>query len=281
MKTYFTKYFFFQMAVLIMYAVSSCENNKITSKYTYYPSGKIETKKVFYVPDDTSTYTLYVYYPSGKLRAIVPYKHSKRNGTRVLYYENGNIESIAHFKNDKFWGVVHEYYDDGSDKKKMLIINDYNLLYSSYYYNKENMKKEVWIYPFYDEKGRFHEEIIGGMLYDSNGNIIDSLSKYYKIIPDKDTIYKNEKFCFTIKLYGAPDSTSMLYIYIGHFKNNHLLIDTNHIFKSMEDDYVYHTCIPPEDTGYNVLLGRMRFYHSNLHDTIDMIIFKEYYVKSN
>ena len=218
----------FSLIIVIIVMINCNKKNNPIIKYTYYKSGRIETKKVYYIPGDTATYTEYVYLPTGELRAIIPYKNSKRNGLRTLYYKNGKIEKTAYFKDDKFWGVVTEYNDNGSLHKRILVINDNEICFSEYiYHHKLNLIKELRWVPS-KKNNKIVNYLISRVVFDSAGTVVDSMSaglyyinnrhikgSYYVIQTEKDTLERDEKYCFTVKIINPHQLAGEFTMYLG------------------------------------------------------------------
>jgi antitoxin component YwqK of YwqJK toxin-antitoxin module len=123
------------LIISLMFFSSSCSDNNIKEKISYYKNGDI--------------------------REILYNKTDKMHGLKTQFYPNGNLNTISYFKNVKST-IFIGFYESGQILMKGNIENDlYEGLWVYYYgtgklMNKGNFKKgiRVGIWHHYSKEGK-------------------------------------------------------------------------------------------------------------------------------
>lgn len=227
--------------IILIAFLTSC--NSIVEDVEYYSNTDIiKSKKIYNSIEDKKlgNYVYFEYDSIGLKKTVLNYKKNKLNGNAYFYYPNGNIKSSTRYLNDKEFGVIKVYTEKGNLNKELLCINDRDVIIKVFMKYSEIKSFGFRIFPlFNDTINEYDYE--GRIIYDTNMNIIDSVTFYYDI-------QKKEKFgddhILKVKLLGEAfrNFSTNINLFLGELDLNdfsngkYSLRDTIGIVKSNKNE---------------------------------------------
>jgi len=191
-----------------------------------------------------------------------------KNGLVKTRNDSGEIVAFEDFTNDTLDGIslifdndygTEFYFDKGiyNHFSKYTKTEDYKLVIKRFY-------KVDW------DKNKANA--LGVLIYNSNQEIVDSLSSYYNITTKSDTILQNQNIDINVSIYKESfmdNVEAKLYI------DNFIIVDT------ITNSKILKFKVTPRYIGKNKIRGRIIYYGILEGDSVskELPFFKDFYVK--
>ncbi|NOY48527.1 MAG: hypothetical protein GXO84_10125 [Chlorobi bacterium] len=267
------------IATIISFTLINCQTKKY-EKYDYYESGEVKEKFLFDNKSDYESnlnYTGYLYYKNGQIKDITRVKNGERVGTYVQFYENGNKKRYIHYKQGKKYGFDRFYSPDNELVMENVYINDVHMCKMKSFSNKDKTSN----FYYYVEPDSLIEN--GVITYDTNNNLLPNESFYFNIFGD-DTIYTNENYNFSCKVYTLGAMNIIDSLIIGEFNEKYEFINFNDTVKIKPKSDSVSLSIKPNYLRENLIMGKI-YISSYLSPnekkyTREFIFYKDFFVKT-
>jgi len=210
------------------------------------------------------------YHNNGELSEIKEYNNEgKLDGRIQKYNNNGEIELEYYCKNDILNGYYREY-KNGCLEKETIYFKGQQQIFKKYFYNESGELKKVKAYELY--KNKYYP--FGDIIYSNKQIINDTLSSYFYIINDIDTINSGEKYSFLIKVYPLYENVALI---MGKFDEKFDLSTVNVMDTLFADkNNIIHLSFSSTINGYNDLMGLIYESDSLFNQTDNERIMKLY-----
>ena len=228
--------------IIAIFVFYSCKNE--LKETEYYPNNNVvKAEKLYNSIEDKrqGNYACFSYDSIGLKKSLQNYYNNQLNGKMIFYDTNGNIERITIFRNGEKSGVTRLFTEDGYLNKEILYINGKDVILKHFVMYSAPKSYGFRIYPlFYDTIKEYDYE--GRIIYDTNMNVIDSVTFYYDVQKINDPSFEDAKL--KVKLLGTAYNEYKTNINLilgelnieGFSNNRYSLIDTIGIIKSDKNE---------------------------------------------
>ncbi len=212
-----------------------------------------ENKKEY---DLDKNYKFYSFYSDWKLMVKTTFCNGVIDGNHYYYDSTKRIITRERYKNDLRHGISRTYNEEGQLMTEILYIDDFIVNWTAITTFKSDKIKEYRVLAV--DTSNNGEDV--GYYYVNNKNeIIDSLSQYYILKSDTDTIKYGDEYKIDIQLLiKRGDTTYNNKVLIGEINKYSEFIDSTSVVK-LEFDNMNKVSYSTKDykEGYNLILGKI------------------------
>ncbi|NPD44853.1 hypothetical protein [Lentimicrobium sp. S6] len=169
--------------IIIIIVFNACNNEgDILKKVEYYSESKVIRSERFFnsfEDDSLGNVTIVEYDRVGNKKAKYELKNFLVNGRAFTFYPNGNIKRTSNFKKGIEFGVRKDFTEKGDINNEILSVKGIEILFKDYKEYSNPKLIECKIYPVRNDTAFDYE---GRIIYDTNMNVIDSLTFYYDVL---------------------------------------------------------------------------------------------------
>ena len=229
--------------IIAIFFLNNCDTgHHQLREVVYYPDSKIiSSEKLFNSDEDKmlGNFTTIDYDSLGIKKSTYRTKNNLLDGASYMFYSNGNIKNIVNFRNGEVTGVRKKFTKEGHLIVEMLSIDGRDILWKNFIEYSEIKSYGYKIFPIWNDTVYDYE---GRIIYDTNMNIIDSVTFYYDV--QRVNSPNSEDIKLKVKLLGAAyeEYKTNINLVLGElniedFSNNRYnLLDTIGIIKSDKNE---------------------------------------------
>jgi len=233
-----TKYIKIVIAIFVLYGCNN-ENNQL-KEVKYYPDSKvIKSEKFFDSFEDKKlgNYIMFEYDSLGVKKCVCRCKNNILDGRGYMFYTNGNIKRIVNYRNGVANGIRKKFTEKGHMTIEILSINGRDILWKNFI---EYTVPKSYGYKIFPVRNDTAFEYEGRIIYDTNMNIIDSVTFYYDVYKVNDPSFEDVKL--KVKLLGTAYNKykTNINLMLGELNienfSRYILLDTIGIIKSDKNE---------------------------------------------
>lgn len=270
--------------IIVLFVLNSCNNDNSQLKDVwYYPDSKIiSTEKVYNSIEDKSqgNFTIIEYDSLGIKNSVYSCKNNLLEGKSYTFYPSGKILKTSNFRDGEEIGVSKIINEEGFLIKEFLYVDGINILMKYFVEYTEIKSYGYKIYPLKNDSASKFE---GRIIYDTNMNIIDSVTQYYDV--HKGDILKYGETNLNVKLLGTAfkEYKTNINLALGELNPENLsnnrfsLKDTTRIIKSEKNELNFDYSITNFENGLITGLLQLELFSLDGKEKIKDKYFTFYY----
>ena len=275
------KYLRIIIAILVFYSCNTDESQ--LNVVEYYPDSRIIRSETFFSSAKDSilgNFTTIEYDSLGIEKSKYRCKNYKLDGRAYTFYLNGNIERSSNYRNGTEMGVRKFFTEEGHLTTEILYIKGIDILFKNFIEYSEIKSYGYKIFPVKNDTAYEYE---GRIIYDTNMNIIDSVTFYYDVHKVDNPQFGEIKL--NVKLLGTAydEYKTNINLILGElniedFSNNRFsLKDTTRVIKSEKNNLEFSCSKTNIENGLLTGLLQLELFSLDGSEKIDDIYFTFYY----